>query len=158
LEFAAARARGYGSRMGRVLLCSALLLVACDASKPTVDSIVAEARANVERRVKLGQSFIDEIARGDVAAAYARTSKVYRETVPLERFEKGVRAHPYLRAGGKYSAANTVSMGSSIEVRGTLMTSDGAVAATLHLLGTKDGDWISAFTIAGQPALPLPAP
>ncbi len=141
---------------------TAWLLVACDRPKDPrreeADRQIADAYANVERRVKIGQSFIDEIARGDTTAAYARTSKTYREMVAFERFDKAVRAHPYLRAGGTYTAPNTVTRGATIEVRGTLQTSDGPVAADLYLLKMADGEWISGFIIAGQPALPTASP
>jgi hypothetical protein len=126
-------------------------------SQEEVQKTVAEAKAHVAGLAKLGQAFIDDIAENDVAAAYARTSKAYQATVPLERFEKAVRANPYLKGGGKFTASRSVQRGSSIELRGSLETSDGPVNADLHLLKTNDGVSVSGFTIAGQPALPGPS-
>jgi len=153
-------------RRGHLLLPAIVLLGCLDQKKHAEDmrksqeevqKTVAEANARVAELGKLGQAFVDDIANNDVAAAYARTTKAYQATVPLERFEKIVRANPYLKAGGKYKASRSIQRGSSIEIRGTLQTEDGPINADLHLLKTKDGESISGFTIAGQPALPGPS-
>ena len=68
-----------------------------------------------------------------------------------------MRANPYLKAGGKYTAHKSIQRGSSMDVHGSLETADGPINADLHLLVTKTGESITGFTIAGQPALPGPS-
>ena len=128
----------------------------------------AEATAQVARRAQSVRSRLDDVTvvtapfvslvgRGRFAEAHALLAAPYRQAVTVEAFSAACRASPIL------AGARTVSMrevrqqsagaASSLEARGLLLSTAGAVPIGFVLLDEPEGPRILTVSLAGVPVL-----
>jgi len=128
----------------------------------------AEASAQVARREQPGRSRLDEVTivaapfvslvgQGRFSEAYPLLAAPFRQAVTLEAFAAACRASPIL------AGARTVSMrelrqqsaggASSLEARGLLLSTAGAVPIGFVLIDEPPGPRILTVSLAGVPVL-----
>jgi 23S rRNA maturation mini-RNase III len=129
----------------------------------------AEATAQVARRqqatgrtrlddvIVVTAPFVSLVGRGRFAEAHALLAAPYRQAVTVEAFSAACRASPIL------SGARTVSMrevrqqsaggAASLEARGLLLSTAGAVPIGFVLVDEAEGPRILTVSLAGVPVL-----
>lgn len=104
---------------------------------------------------KVDDALIAHIQAGDYQQAYELMTSAYRDSVPLEDFERAVRGNRYLQTSKLIGCFRTVTWENAVHLRECILRSEaGKAHATLHY-ALEDGQWrMTGIMIGGTPAFP----
>jgi hypothetical protein len=133
-------------------IVSTLSALSCDAPKSTEPT--THEPSPVE---KLAQGFLNDAARDDDAASYAKLCRGYSAGVPQSSVGKALRANAYLHASPSFGVYKRQSYQGGWSLEGAVKTNVGSVGLEVYG-GTEaqDAPCISGIVIGGTPVLPIP--
>ena len=105
----------------------------------------------------MSAAFIESIHAGRFEDAYSKMAKLYRSAVTLKQFRATVQSNPYLKAATTAKLWRINEKDGVGQGNGTLNTSDGGIDVLFHCVYESAGWRITGLTIAGAPALTIPA-
>jgi len=104
---------------------------------------------------KVDDALIAHIQAGRYGEAYQLMTSAYRDSVPLEDFERAARGNRYLQTSKMIGCFRVVTYEKSVHLRECILRSEaGNAYATLHY-ALENGKWrMTGIMIGGTPAFP----
>jgi len=142
----------------QVAAAKAQATVAAQASEAAMGRADEQVTRDLQGAGVVAAPFIEDVAAGHFADAYARLATPYREAVSLTAFTRSCKAAPIL-AGARdvrltRLRSQTGGGAATLEASGILVSAAG-VAVPVSFVFVRDGQWprILAVSLAGVPVL-----
>lgn len=136
-----------------VLICAGVVVFVISAMKPAIEQGMQMAQT-LAQGMEAGRTFLEELRKDRLDAAYSMTTEAYQKRVSRQQFEELLAAHPELKQGGPIQAEDLRFTGSTPTTPRficTITPSEGK-PLDVHLTLVREGEVMRIDNFVVEPA------